>query len=303
MYLFSNRKWQQGLLKFPETGRWIQAPEQRAGCVFHQGQDNGRFRPTECYFSFGIAASSVISVSDTKQHFCASCHIYSKSSSSCKRFHGKPALPCIQWPREVAVNTHLVKQIWQCRWLGTGRRQTEMVRNRNPQVPLPWMRICENNIFGLWNVSPLRNLGPLSEFMALFVFPILFLCNCFFLCRGVLLLPAGAEFPVGITFLSHVLLHSLSLPFFFLFRFLLSLLTHLVHFSRHPVYFSSYLFLICVIWPFLSALLGVYTKPFLYLHLLFLLPSTVPHVHQWNPRTGNGNRHPQAHRSWYNKQN
>lgn len=149
MYLFSNRKWQQGLLKFSETGRWIQVPEQRAGCVFYQGQDNGRFSPIECYFSFGIATSSVTSRSDTNQHFCSSCHISSKSSSSCKRFHGKPALPCTQWPREVAVYTHLVKQIWQCRWLGTCRRQTEMVTNRNPQVPQPWIRICENSIFGL----------------------------------------------------------------------------------------------------------------------------------------------------------
>lgn len=88
MYLFSNRKWQQGLLKFPETGRWIQAPEQRAGCVFYQGQDNGRFSPMEHYFSFRIAASSVISIFDTKQHFCSSCHISSNLLALVKGFMG-----------------------------------------------------------------------------------------------------------------------------------------------------------------------------------------------------------------------
>lgn len=93
--------------------------------------------------------------------------------------------------------------------------------------------------------------------------------------------------------------HSLSLPFF---QILSVPFNSSGSFSRHPVYFSSYLFLICVVWPFLSALLGMYTKLFLYLRLLFLLPSTVPNVHHWNPRTGNGNRHPQTHRSWYNKQ-
>lgn len=148
-----------------------------------------------------------------------------------------------------------------------------------------------------FSTSPLRNLGPLSEFMALFVFcatvfSSVEVCYCFLLELSFLL-----EQPC----FSHVLLHSLSLPFIFLFRFLLSLFDSSGSFSRHPVYFSSYLFLICVIWPFLSALLGMYTKLFLYLHLLFLLPSTAPNVHQWNPRAGNGSRHPQAHRSWYNK--
>lgn len=54
MYLFSDRKWQQGLLKFPETGQWIQAPEQRAGCVFYQGQDNGRFSPWSVISALGL---------------------------------------------------------------------------------------------------------------------------------------------------------------------------------------------------------------------------------------------------------